>query len=331
MRGNVIRDIKTVGTGTSAFGYYLDEGCHDCIVENNVAINVEKPAHNHIVRNSVIRNNVFISDEDMTLSFQASSKIAFDNNILVTPGSIKIIAPNGVSSWNGNKIYSDGRDKNNKPQAYSIDTLMPFVPVPQHKTRPVEVKNIVKPPAIDGKLSPDEWPGDFQRLDRLPSRWPYSGAPVLVKLSWDNRNLYIGVLVTMFDTTNISRGDKWKKDDGIEISLSGFVKGKPATFVLRSFVNGTLQSITDAGVPAENAGRLGKTTKYVAAMLEKPGKGWSAEWTIPFSSIGIKPKNDLKIPFNICAYVNEYDKWHCWEGTPGETWDVGYAGILLLK
>ena len=64
-------------------------------------------------------------------------------------------------------------------------------------------------------------------------------------------------MVTMFDAANISKGDKWGKDDGIEISVGGFDKSKPATFVIRSFVNGTVHSVTDAGLTAVSAQRLG--------------------------------------------------------------------------
>jgi hypothetical protein len=330
-RGNVIRDIRTVGTGTAAFGYYLDEGSHDCIVEKNVAIGVERPTHNHIVRNSIIRDNVFINEEDMILSFQSSANMTFEGNTLITPGKIRITAPNGVTSWKNNKIFSNGRDQNNVPQTYTIDTVMPYVPVPAHKTRPVVITRSTKAPKLDGDLSPDEWPGDFQRLDRLPSRWSYSGAPVLVKLSWDDKYLYIGAMITMFDAAKISQGDNWGKDDGIEISIGGFDNSKPAVFIIHSFVDGTVKSITDAGVTATAAQRLGKGLQYISKIMEKPRKGWIGEWAIPLNAMGIKPTTDLKVPFNICAYVNEYDKWHCWEGTLGENWEVDKAGVLQFK
>jgi hypothetical protein len=67
--GNVVRDVVAVGKGFGASAYYLDEGAHDCIVERNVAIGVPMPTHNHITRNTILRDNVFIADKDMTLSF----------------------------------------------------------------------------------------------------------------------------------------------------------------------------------------------------------------------------------------------------------------------
>jgi hypothetical protein len=330
-RGNVARDIIKFGPGSGVISYYLDEDSHDCIVEKNVSIGVAMPTHNHIASNSIIRDNVFIADEDITLSFQSSAQMAFTGNTLITPGKILITKPDAITTWKGNKIFSNGRDNNNLPQAFTIDSAMPFVPVPAHKTRPVDVVRSVKPPVLDGDLATDEWLGEFQRLDRSPLRWPYSGAPVMVKFSRDNKFLYIGAMMIMFDLNNISKGDKWEKDDGVEISVAGFEKGKPVTFVLRGYANGTLQSVTDAGATVSGAERLGKGVKYVSKIMERPRKGWIGEWAIPLDAIGLKPSPDMKVPFNMCAYVNEYAKWHCWEGTLGESWEVDKAGILQFK
>jgi hypothetical protein len=331
LRGNIARDIHTAGTGTPAMGYYLDEDSRNCIVEKNIAINVLWPTHNHIALNSIVRDNLFINDNDMVLSFQSSANMIFERNTIVTNGRISIRSPNSLTKWSGNRIFSEGRDNNNEPQSYRIDSAMPPVPLPVHKTRPVDVIRSIKAPALDGILETNEWPGGYQYLDRLPSRWSYTGAPVLVKFFWDNKFLFIGSMLTMFNIAHISKGYIWGKDDGVEISISGFDKGKPATFVVRGYVNGTVQSVTDAGASAEAAKRLGKGVRYVAKIMEKPGKGWICEWAIPLEAVGLKPKPDMKVPFNMCAFVNEYDKWHCWEGTLGESWEVDKAGILQFK
>lgn len=330
-RGNLARDITKFGPGSGVISYYLDENSHDCIVEKNISIGVAMPTHNHIARNSIIRDNVFIADEDLTISFQSSAQMTFEGNTLITPGKIRITKPDAITKWKGNKIFSNGRDMNNMPQAFTIDSAMPFVPVPAHKTRPVDVVRYARAPTLDGDLAADEWPGEFQRMDRSLSRWPYSGAPVMVKFSWDNKFLYIGAMMIMFDINNISKGDKWGKDDGVEISIGGFDKGKPATYVIRSYVNGTVQSVTDAGATVVAAQRLGKGVRFVSKIMEKPRKGWIGEWAIPLDALGLKTKPDLKTVFNICAFINEYDKWHCWEGTLGESWEVDKAGMLQFK
>ena len=328
LRGNVARDIVTSGTGYGVSSYYLDEGSFDCIVEKNVSIGVARPIHNHIARNSIIRDNVFITDDDMILSFQSSAKFTFENNTMIAPGAIKIISPNAVTTWKKNKTFSNSHSKSNQPQAFTIDSTMPFTPVPAHKTKPIMISLTTKIPTLDGEFSTDEWPGEFQRLDREPSRQAYSGAPVLVKISYDHKFLYIGAMVTMFDQANISKGETWGKNDGIEISIGGFERSKSTTFVLRAYVNGTLQSVTDAGASSLSAGRLRTGTKYASRIMEKPRKGWIGEWAIPLKELGLEIKPYIRIPFNICAFVNEYDNWHCWEGTFGESWQVDQAGVI---
>lgn len=332
LRGNIVRDIVKVGTGYGVSAYYLDEGSHNCIVEKNVSLGVLRPTHNHIARNTMIRDNFFMADEDMTLSFLSSDKMAFEGNTIITSGKIGINGAHAVSSWKGNKLYSNALVKNDIPQAFTIDSVMPYVPVPEHKTDPIIVRFTTQPPTLDGNISAEEWPGDFLRLDRKPTREPYSGAPVITKFSWDNKFLYVGAIMAMFDVNDISQGDKWGKDDGVEISIRGYAdKNKPVIYVIRAYYNGTIQSVTDAGAPDKDAKHLEKEVQFVSKIIDKPRNGWMGEWAIPFDALGIKPNQDMKIAFNMCAFVNEYDNWHCWEGTLGASWQVDQAGILQLK
>ena len=46
---------------------------------------------------------------------------------------------------------------------------------------------------------------------------------------------------------------------------------------------------------------------------------------------GVPLTKTRKVPFNMSAYINEYDNCHCWEGTQGETWEVDKAGTLHFK
>ena len=83
LRRNMVRDIVEFGKGFGVSAYYLDEGADDCIVEQNVSVGVGRPTHNHIARNITIRDNVFIAEKDMQLSFQRSANCAFEHNTLV--------------------------------------------------------------------------------------------------------------------------------------------------------------------------------------------------------------------------------------------------------
>ena len=334
LRGNIVRDISESGQGFGVSAIYLDEGATDCIVEKNVSINVSRPVHNHIARNSIIRDNVFISNEDMTLSFQSSANLIFENNTMITNGKINIVQPNALSKWTHNKIFSKPQGMNDLSQGITIDSVMPSMPLPERKNYPIEVDRAIKTPKLDGILATDEWTGEFQRLDREPSRLNASGAPVLVKFSYDDQFLYLGAIVTMFEPAKISKGSVWGKDDGIEISLRGFAaNGDPATYVVRTYVDGTIQSVTDAGASALKAGQLGKKVRFISKMKDKRGNGggWIGEWAIPLNVIGLKPVSGMKIDFNMSAFINEYGKWHCWEGTQGESWQLDQAGMILLK
>ncbi len=87
LRGNFIHDIPdTGGYGSSA--YYLDERSENCVVENNVSLRVQRPSHNHMAKNNTLRNNVFVTDGDMRLTFPRSEGFTFTGNILVSAGKI---------------------------------------------------------------------------------------------------------------------------------------------------------------------------------------------------------------------------------------------------
>ncbi len=331
LRGNVARDIIDNGKGNGAFGYYFDQSSHDCTVERNVAIGVPKPLQLYITHDNSIRDNVFINEGDIRLQFGWSSRIQFQRNTLITPGKVTVDWPHSVAAgWKDNCIFSNASDKGATPQAFTIDSAAPEARTPNRKG-PLVISRAAKPPTLDGEratLASGAWPGNYEMLERLPSRQLASGGTVFVKFCWDDECLYISAMINMIDKNRMARGHVWETDDGVEISLHGVDAGKPATFVIRGYADGTAQSVTDAGASAEAADRLGKDVRY----MSKPSSfGWIGEWAIPFNAIGLKPKPDLQMAFNVCAFVNEFDNWHCWEGTRGESWQVDNAGMLMLK
>ncbi len=336
IRGNVVRDVVQIGSGFGASAYYLDEGAKDCIVERNVAIGVPMPTHNHITRNITVRDNVFISDADMTVSFQRSVGCTFERNTLFMTGKLNVRQANAIKSWKGNVIYRDGLGKDGKPQAFTINDAMPTEPAPERKPGAAEAVRVTSAPVIDGEIKTAEWPGKLLTLDREPSRYSVGGAPTLAKFAYDDRFLYVAANVTMFGPAKVSTNAVWGKDDGVEICIGGKAPdGKPTTFVLRGFAGGVLQSATDAGAPAEAAARVGKETRFAVQAAKGPGgslfgRGWRGEWAIPFAALGITPAPDLKLAFNMGAYYSEFGEWHCWEGTQAENWRLDQAGVIQL-
>ncbi|NQT14802.1 MAG: right-handed parallel beta-helix repeat-containing protein, partial [Planctomycetes bacterium] len=146
LRGNMVRDVVKVGEGYGVSAYYLDEGAQDCIVERNVSVGVARPSHNHIARNIIIRDNVFIVETDMALSFQRSAGCTFSGNTLFVPGKISIGQPNAIKTWANNVVFRNGTGENGVPQAFTIDDAMPPVAEPKRMTWPATAVRVDQPP-----------------------------------------------------------------------------------------------------------------------------------------------------------------------------------------
>jgi len=332
LRGNMVRDVVKMGEGYGVSAYYLDEGAQDCIVERNVSIGVERPSHNHIARNITIRDNVFVVDKDMTLSFQRSSGCTFAGNTLFVPGEIKIGQPNAIATWTDNVVFRNAREEDGVPQAFTIDDAMPPVAEPKRMTWSATAVRVDRAPKLDGEIEAEEWPGRLLGLDRDPSRWRASGAPAFAELAYDDQCLYVAVNAVAFDVSKLRDGATWGQDDGAEVAIAGKTPdGKPAVFVLRGFPGGTIQSVTDGGAPADAAERLGRAVRFAAKRYGKKRGGWRSEWAIPFDALGLKPQPGSKVPFNLTVYRNEDHVWRCWEGTRAESWRLDEAGTLQLK
>jgi len=109
LSGNFIYDITDTG-GYGASAYYLDEQCEGCVVEKNLSIGVVRPSHNHMARNNTIRNNVFVNDGDIQITFPRCSGFAFEKNVLQAGGEITLDNYEAVVKSAGNVLFS-GRGK----------------------------------------------------------------------------------------------------------------------------------------------------------------------------------------------------------------------------
>ena len=218
------------------------------------------------------------------------------------------------------------------PQEFTIDDAMPPVAEPKRMTWSATAVRVDQPPALDGEIGSDEWPGGLLRLDRDPSRWRASGAPVFAELAYDDQCLYVAVNAVTFDVSKLRDGTAWGHDDGAEVGIAGKTPdSKPADFVIRGFPGGTIESVTDAGAPAEAAERLGQAVRFAAKVYGKTRGGWRSEWAIPLDALGLRPEPGLKVPFNLTVYRSEDEVWRCWEGTLAESWQLDQAGTLQFK
>jgi hypothetical protein len=331
LRGNVVRDVVKMGEGYGVSSYYLDEGAEHCVVERNVSIGVERPVHNHIASDLVIRDNVFVAETNMVLSFQRSRRCVFTGNTLFAPGKVTVSPPNAVTAWSNNVVMHGGLGAGGAPQAFSIGDAMPAAAAPGRRTWPVPVVRATQPPVLDGEIGAEEWPGALQGIDREPPRWGASGAPAFAKFAYDDQNLYVAVNAVLFDINKLSKGERWGKDDGAEICIAG---GK-GTFVIRGFAGGALASVTDAGVPTEDAAALAKAVRFAAKPYGKTKddwkSGWRGEWAIPFAALGVTPEPGKKVAFNLGLYRAEDGVWRCLEGTNAENWRLDEAVQIQFK
>ena len=332
LRGNVVRDVVKMGEGYGVSSYYLDEGARNCVVERNVSVGVERPIHMHIARNIAIRDNVFLSDGNLALSFARSSGCSFERNTLCAPGKVTLNPSVAVTQWKDNILFHDAAGKGETPQAFAIDDARPPVTPVARRTNAFLADRAKQPPKLDGDIDSDEWPGRSVGLDRAPTREAASGAPILARAAYDDQFLYVAVNLVTFDITQLRPGAAWGQDDGLEIALRGKTPdGQEATFVVRGFVGGAVQSATDAGAPAKAAESLGKSIQFCGKVYGKDRGGWRAECAIPWAAIGLKPAPGLKIPFNLSTYRSEDQVWRCWEGTQAESWRVDQGGTLQLN
>ncbi len=119
LRGNYIYDIIDTG-GYGASAYYLDERSEGCVVEGNLSVNVVRPSHNHMAKGNTIRNNVFVNEGDMRLTWPKSSDYRFEKNILWAKGKITFQNREGITTLAGNVLFSgEGKIECNKLNQYT--------------------------------------------------------------------------------------------------------------------------------------------------------------------------------------------------------------------
>jgi len=105
IRGNLVRNIG-FGNGGGASAFYLDEQCEGCVVENNASVDVTLAVQNHIARDNLIRNNVFVASGDVKLGFTGSSNYTLEKNIVYARGKISILNIAAIGTWSKNVLYS---------------------------------------------------------------------------------------------------------------------------------------------------------------------------------------------------------------------------------
>jgi hypothetical protein len=322
LRRNVVRDVVQIGAGYGVSSYYLDEKCRDCVVENNISIGVARPIHNHMTLNCTVRDNVFVADGDMDLSFPRSAGFHVTGNTFQLNGKLKIGDPAAVVEWAHNLMVQAGES------GTALSDAMPVTPVmPRQTPRYATATAMAQPPLLDGTLGGDRWPLGGVELSETPDQRRARGAPLIAKLCADATHLYVGLIVVGMFPEDRQLEHAWGKDEGVELALGGRrPSGAPLTYVLRGFADGTLESLTLGGATAAEAKRL--PVRFAAGVDKRV---WRCEWSVPLAALGFTPAKGAQLPFNLTVFRSEDRQFIQFAGTLGETWDLKRGGRLLIS
>ena len=194
---------------------------------------------------------------------------------------------------------------------------------------------------IDGDVVTQEWnPGmvggaPVDTHNPAPLQWGTDGKKVAYpSTAWievDDGHLCVAFINDVDPAKGITGGQRWGTDDAVEIALAVAESEKIGPImVLQGYANGHAESSDAAGAPLRVVDRVGQGVEY-AAKVVGPGK-WTAEWKIPFRSLGIEPqKRNPRLLFNLSVRKPGSNIWAMWMNAPGAfTFDVKKGGLLWL-
>lgn len=189
------------------------------------------------------------------------------------------------------------------------------------------------PMAIDGLVS--GWPGrppEAISRTRIVSGGNGGSTEANFKLAWDEKKLY--VLVNVVDATpmkNERSGSELWMGDGVELFIGsesldrgGALLFSDRQILLGAGKNNQFHAVKQASQPAIET----------AVVPSVDGKGYTLEAAIPWSALGIAPKENLEILFDLAVddSVDGKDRsWQIvWNGTDRNSGDRGAWGRLRL-
>ena len=202
---------------------------------------------------------------------------------------------------------------------------------------------------IDGVLDPAEYggldPAQGFALTRNPDNAPTKARPSMMWLRRDAENLYIALRHDLepgvLPRPKGNSPSFWGDADVAEIIFEGVGgdwwpsdTGHGPLFYLVGDCAGAFDSYAVAGLPKARADGLRGAVQYAATARSG---GWTAEWRVPLSALGLDPKTAQGCCFNVGVHkprtpgASDSDKWAVWTGTEGPNWRVWNAGWLSLQ
>ena len=146
---------------------------------------------------------------------------------------------------------------------------------------------------VDGELSEAAW-REARPIGKFTQREPKSGVPPTeptdVLVLFDQNSLYIGIRCRDSQpdsilATQMGRDAELQMDDRVEILIDSFDDGRNAYY----FATNPAGALVDGRITESSRPRLEWDAVWdVRARIDE--KGWTAEFQIPFRSIGFNPR-----------------------------------------
>ncbi len=199
---------------------------------------------------------------------------------------------------------------------------------------------------IDGAISAGEWAGAAAVAIELSPRGEKLQPESRAFVCWDSRYLYVAFENPLDSSARPSIGERWGRDEAVEIAIrvpgqrkgaqpqpraSDWTTNAPSgpIVALRGFATGKFISSREPGTPEAVAQRVARGVLY-RARLDLP-RGWSCEWRIPWSSLGIRPRPGLELWANLSVHkTSPRAMWLMWQATGAQTWRVDRSALLHL-
>ncbi|MCK5803221.1 MAG: right-handed parallel beta-helix repeat-containing protein [Lentisphaeria bacterium] len=177
-----------------------------------------------------------------------------------------------------------------------------------------------KPIAIDGVISPDEWPaGSELILGKNPA--------CTARVCRRGDTLFVAVRVELAESAKLVLDGDWGVPDAAEICFRDQTdSAKPGrTYVVQGFARGLCQGGKDPGVWSREGDGLAAATAFTATTQ---ARGWTGEWAIPMDTVGISLAKNKTLGFNIGVRRTSPRGWLLWARTGASTWVLDNAGTL---
>ena len=184
---------------------------------------------------------------------------------------------------------------------------------------------------LDGDVS--EWPWKDAAQVAVLRRGP-AGDPVLSPrgcacAAHDDDSLYFAMRFELPKGAKLQTEGGFDRGDGVEVSFQNASPQHPTPiFLLWGSAGGAHEGSTAMGASVEQAEALRKATLYAA---KRTPTGWSCEWRIPFSAMGLEADDVNTLFFNLGLQCTANGSWIAWAPTGGRVCDVANAGKLHLQ